>query len=154
MNSRPKIQTYLLIAAVVAVLIGSAFAPDYPDEDRASAFIDAGAVLALRPIILKEPANSQDFEKYAAEVYAPTWEKYAPGFRSYILKADRGQEKGEYILLYVFDSQETRNFYFPQEEGGFSELAQEMVRDYPDVNLDAYVDTTALSTFTDYVVLE
>ncbi len=36
-----------------------------------------------------------------------------PGMREYILKVDRGSQVGQYMMVWEFDSEETRNRYFP-----------------------------------------
>ena len=118
---------------------------------------DGGEVIAIRHLTLKKEADSGAFEQYVAEEYTPAYQKFVPGVRALILKADRGKNAGKYVHVYIFDSVNTRDFYFPagkpmsgvglQVFGPVEELYSK---------LEQYAEGTPGSSsdnFTDYVAI-
>jgi len=116
--------------------------------------LEGSAVIALRPVELKPGVDAGAFEKFAAEVFAPTMDRHAPGVRGFFIKGERGKKKGQYFHVWTFDSMGTRNFYFPVEGGTASGLAQEMLADLPELAWDKYLKDTEEDIYTDYVVME
>ncbi len=60
---------------------------------------------------LKDGMTASDFEAAIARL-APKV-TVLPSFRSHLLKVDRGSRVGQYMMVWEFDSEETRNRYFP-----------------------------------------
>jgi len=120
-----------------------------------------GRVLAFRELTLLPKTNPKQLERFAAEQLTPTFSKQVPGVQSYIIKGERGDNKGKYIHLLIFDSERTRNFYFPAEgsgEAGIPETALRLWRPGQIMLLDSlnkYVKPlTSDKGYTDYVFLE
>jgi hypothetical protein len=118
--------------------------------------MSGGEVVALRPITIKQGADAKAFEKYVAATYTPAFDKFVPGVQAFVMRADRGKDKGQYVQVFVFDSAETRDFYFPQEGGDLSEAGAKLWDPLPDFDMSMYLapaDSTTVN-YTDYVVIE
>ena len=81
----------------------------------------AGGVIALRDIKIKEGVDMDEFERYVAGQLVPAYQAFVPGMQVFVMKADRGLEKGKYVLAYTFDTAATRDYYFPEEGGPASD---------------------------------
>ena len=72
------------------------------------------AVFSQWVITLAPGVREEDFDRFLREEWAPwlaSWSE--PGSRVRILKGERGAGVGKYALLNHWDSEETRNRYFP-----------------------------------------
>lgn len=121
---------------------------------------DPGNILAIREITLKAGIEPDVFERFVAEEFTPTFEQYVPGVGAFILKGTRGERKDGYAFVLIFDSENTRDFYFPREHGGEASVqgtALELWKPGQQVILDRlmqYVDgISETEGYTDYVVL-
>lgn len=85
-------------------------------------------VYGFHTITLRPDANEADFERYILEEYLPTASIW-PGWKPRLLKGDRGEHAGQYVLLFEIDSVEARNRYYPAE-GQMSEEAQAVAQGY------------------------
>ncbi len=81
-------------------------------EDKAPA-----PVLSMREFELKPGADAAEFEKFVRGEMCETVAKSVKGMKIKILKGDRGERKGAYILVWEFDSVAARNQFFPREGG-------------------------------------
>lgn len=122
---------------------------------------NSGRVLAFRELTLLPKTNPKQLERFAAEQLTPTFSKQVPGVQSYIIKGERGDNKGKYIHLLIFDSERTRDFYFPAErkgEAGIPEVALKLWRPGQIMLLDSLPKyakpLTSDKGYTDYVFLE
>ena len=119
--------------------------------------INAGEVVAIRHLTLKKKTDPGAFEKFVADEYVPAYQKFVPGVRALILKADRGKNVGKYIHLFIFDSVNTRDLYFPAGKP-MSEIGVQVFKPVEDEysKLEQYVKGAPGSSsdkFTDYVVM-
>ena len=119
-----------------------------------------GNVVALREVTLKPGVDPGEFEQFVAEEFTPTFEAHVPGVRAFIMKGTRGDRKGGYAFVLIFDSENTRDFYFPTEHGGEAIVqgtALELWKPGQQVTVDRlmqYVDgISETEGYTDYVVL-
>ncbi|MFS4416651.1 hypothetical protein [Maribacter sp. 2307ULW6-5] len=116
-----------------------------------------GRTYAVRTMTLKQDANAMAFEKYAKEILNPTF-RQVPGVTARIAKADRGKDKGVYLLLYFYDSKATRDHYYPiADSDEYSKAAEEMTPRIEKAirGLYAFVEEDAeTSPYTDYVFIE
>ena len=160
MNSIPRFAISLVLAGLIlngtvvsaqdAQTVGSSAPPE-------RGIMDAGEVIAIRHLTLKKKTDPGAFEQYVAEEYAPAYQKFVPGVRALILKADRGKNVGKYIHLYIFDSVNTRDLYFPAGKP-MSEIGVQVFKPVEDEysKLEQYVKGAPGSSsdkFTDYVVM-
>ncbi len=157
----------LATALVIGIALPSAAStvnnrlePEPASAEAVAALINPGNIIAVREITLKPGIDAQEFERFVAEEFTPTFEEHVPGVRSFILKGTRGDRRGGYAFVLVFDSENTRNFYFPREHGGEASVqgaALELWRPGQQMILDrllTYVDgISETEGYTDYLVL-
>jgi hypothetical protein len=160
MNSIPRFAISLVLAGLIlngtvvsaqdAQTVGSSAAPE-------RGIMGAGEVVAIRHLTLKKKTDPGAFEKFVAEEYAPAYQKFVPGVRALILKADRGENVGKYIHVYIFDSVHTRDLYFPAGKP-MSEIGVRVFKPVSEAysKLEQYVKGAPGSSsdkFTDYVAI-
>jgi hypothetical protein len=141
----------LLTAALLLLLGLVTAAPAAAQSSRAG----TGEVIAVRELTLKRGINPADFERFVMERFNPAWEGAVPGVKAYIAKADRGARRGRYALVYIFDSEKTRNAIAPVEDRGAAEAFRPVLdRLFSGPNQELvtmYLE--AEPAYTDYVVL-
>ena len=86
--------------------------------------IKSGKIMAFRPLTLLENTNPKDLERFGKKQLTTTFKNQVPGVQSYIIKGERGDDKNKYVHLLIFDNLETRNFYFPWEHSGESNIPE------------------------------
>jgi hypothetical protein len=83
-------------------------------------------VYSLHMIALKAGANGPDFERYFREeigaVPGPS------GLTMRLLKGDRGDRKGNYLLMFEFESDERRNQLFPEAGPAAHQMSAEVMQ--------------------------
>jgi hypothetical protein len=55
--------------------------------------------------------GAQEYERFFVEQIAPT--SQLPGWKTYLLKGDRGARTGKYLVLFEIESLEARDRFFP-----------------------------------------
>ena len=108
-------------------------------------------VYALHEITLKPGVNAQDFERFLTELLAAM---PLSGVTNHLVKGDRGKRAGQYALLSEYDSEETRNRYYPTEGSqgeGMEAPTQEVMEKWASFSPTALGDP---ETYTDYVAVE
>jgi len=116
-----------------------------------------GRTYAVRLMTLKQGVDALEFEKYALEKLDPAFRNVA-GVEAKVAKADRGTDKGIYLLVYFYDSKATRDYYYPEENGTeTSKAAEEATPKIQEAILGLYEfveqEPTSLE-YTDYVFIE
>lgn len=119
--------------------------------------LQAGAILGLHHIVLKPDVDPADFEEFIHRIWAPNRSDALPNSKMVFLKGIAGQREGEYSYLWIIDSEETRDYYFPSSgvpshmytefETGWSWM------DSPDY-LGRFLANDVEDVFTDYVVVQ
>jgi hypothetical protein len=79
-------------------------------------------VFGMHMIALKPGVKAEDFEKFVTEEVYPL--SSLEGWKSYLLKGDRGDREGKYLMMLEFESVEVRDRYFPSP-GEMSKEAQQ-----------------------------
>jgi uncharacterized protein YceK len=82
-------------------------------------------VYSLRSIELLEGIDAASLEVFVKDEFKNAFSTPTHGIRAFIVKGDRGEAKGEYKIVVVFDSKKTRDKYFPIEDGDASKSLQE-----------------------------
>lgn len=74
-----------------------------------------GKLIAVdqRTFNLKNPADTERYEKAVAQVLNHIWARHVPGLQILVCKGDRGVNAGRYVQLWNFDTQERRDYYAP-----------------------------------------
>lgn len=73
-------------------------------------------IISIHTLEPASGANMADFEAFMQEL-ADGAPFQAAGWRSYVVKGDRGARKGKFVVVHEFASVEARNRYFPVEGG-------------------------------------
>lgn len=122
--------------------------------------VGPGNVIAVRELQLKPGVDPEEFERFAVEEFTPTFQEQVPGVSAYILKGERGDKKGRYSFALIFDSVNTRDYYYPFEHGGEASVPEHAealwlpARKAIYEQLIKYVeDIGQQGGYTDYVVL-
>jgi hypothetical protein len=79
-------------------------------------------LLGLHEIELQPGVEPDDYERFFAEEVAPTVE--LPGWKTYLLRGDRGERAGKYLVLLEIESLEARDRYFPRPGEASEEFTQ------------------------------
>jgi hypothetical protein len=83
------------------------------------------AVISVREFELRSGVKPEEFENYARQELTRALSQAKTGTRFRILKGDRGDRKGGYLLIWEFESVAARNEFFPKEGGGASPACQQ-----------------------------
>ena len=122
-----------------------------------TASVSTGLV-SIRELNLKKEVDKKAFEEFVANEYVPTLRRHIPGATAVVVKGDRGGNIGEYLFIYLWDSAEIRNLYFPsateqtevwQEIEAASGGAIQRVFD----KMATYLEGESYGEFTDYVAI-
>jgi len=82
-------------------------------------------VLSVREFELRSGVKPEEFENYARQELTRALSQAKTGAHFRILKGDRGDRKGGYLLIWEFESVAARNEFFPKEGGGASPTCQQ-----------------------------
>ena len=82
-----------------------------------------GEVIGIHNLEVKSRKEAE-LEKYFKDEFISAVYNKIPGLNLYLMKGDRGDMKGHYILVYVIDTIERRNQYFPESGENTEEFLQ------------------------------
>jgi len=85
----------------------------------------ASPVLSVREFELRSGVKPEEFETYVRQELTHALSRAKTGAQFRILKGDRGDRKGGYLLIWEFESVAARNEFFPKEDGGPSPACQQ-----------------------------
>jgi hypothetical protein len=107
-------------------------------------------VYGLHTIQLKPGVDAAEFERFCIEEALPAYNRI-PGNVSHLIKGDRGEQVGQYLVLHEVESVERRDALFPG--GELSEEVQRLIAETAAVweKLDTFVVASSQPHFTDYV---
>jgi hypothetical protein len=111
-------------------------------------------VFGIHMIGLRPNVTAEDFERFVVEEIPPTG--LFPGVQQHLLKGDRGDREGKYLLLFEFESVEARDRLFPAPDQ-VSEEAQRHI-DSMQTLWERWATFAPLpgapTIYTDYVAVE
>ncbi len=136
---RYVINTRLLVMLLVISIVGVGRAQEAP-----------APVYGVHDIELGEGVDPAEFETYIVEKFVPAWKEPRNGMSMMVMKGDRGERKGKYQIVYVFDSVGTRDKFFPTETGDPSELFHETMEPVLEVMQGLSKFKIERTAFTDY----
>jgi len=112
-----------------------------------------GEVIAIRYPEIK-PDMEAEFERRLMAEWLEDLHKGMEGLHIYWLKADRGERKGKYMMLLVFDTYERYRDYWT-DEGQSTAAYNEVVEPYLEVieAMSAYFIEDAFDQYTDYIAV-
>lgn len=118
----------------------------------------AGEVVAMREFEVKD-GKEAEFETFVNSTVHPAYQEHLEGMTAYVLKGDRGERNGKYLMVYCFDTYERRDSYFPKEGEGVSDAYEAASKDMPDFSdqMNAFVveenPDSGTITYTDYIMI-
>ena len=108
-------------------------------------------VFGMHMIALHPGVKADDFEKFVIEEVNPL--PNLEGWKSYVLKGDRGDREGKYLWMIEIESVETRDRFFPSP-GEMSKEAQQFFEAQASVIEKWATFATPMDVIsTDYVVV-
>lgn len=126
-----------------------------PRDDDRKIWLRPGAVAGMHYLKLKPNADSDKFEKFIVEEWAPARSSSVPQSKFFFLKGERGKMEGQYAGLWVFESKEVRDKYFPKA-GEASALYDKIQKRWAGIEekLNQFIDGWENELQTDYVVVQ
>ena len=102
------------------------------DENKSNNSQDFEWVIAPRFYTLKEGVSKEEARKWLENEYIKLYREF-PGFNCHVGEVvsssgwstpnDNYKEKGDFVMVYFFDSKQARDYYFP-EDGSWSVAIQ------------------------------
>lgn len=115
-----------------------------------------GAIMGFHDVQLKLETSQEDFEKFIHDMWSPTRSDALPDSKVVFLKAVSGPRSGEYSYLWLIDSEETRDYYFPasgEPSGAYTTFEKGWSWVEDEENLGKYIEPDVGDVFTDFVVV-
>lgn len=103
-------------------------------------------VFGIHYLELLPGVKEEDFEQFTTEHRYPATTRQ--DFTFYVLKGERGERVGKYLMICEFDSIEARDRYWPSP-GVASEEGEALEASFEDV----WKFVSVVGSFTDYVVV-
>jgi hypothetical protein len=110
------IAVFLSLITCFAFVVSHASGSDKPLEQP---------VFSIREFELRSGVKPEEFETYVRQELTHALSQAKTGAHFRILRGDRGDRKGGYILIWEFESVAARNEFFPKEGGGASSACQQ-----------------------------
>jgi hypothetical protein len=101
---------------------------------------------------LKPDVTMDQYLEFLNEKLKPAWEKADEGREVYLMKAIRGENKGEFGMIIIYKDEAARNKHY-NEDGSTSEYGNEVMEKLAPVMTEAEKFGTWTSTYTDWIVL-
>ena len=110
-------------------------------------------VLGMHAVALKPGVNEQEFEEFFRTEILPLYRK-VPGQIAHLLKGDRGERAGKYLLLIELESTERRDQIYPAE-GAIAEDVLQLVGNIEPLmaTLSTFATDFPDPRYTDYVMV-
>jgi len=110
-------------------------------------------VLEIHTFELKPGTQEKTFEEFVIQNVFPIYRK-VPGQNVHLLKGDRGERTGKYLMLVELESVERRDQIYPlEEQDGYPDEVQALVGDV-DATWDRFFTFVEANTsYTSYVML-
>lgn len=108
-------------------------------------------VFGMHMIALLPGVKAEDFEKFVIEEMYPL--PSLEGINFYLLKGDRGDREGKYLVVYEIESVEVRHQYFPAPGEMSKEVQQWFATAAAAMEKWATFATPTNVIYTDYVVV-
>lgn len=125
-----------------------------PNNTSSSKRLQQGNLLGIHVFTprLEADVSMDQFLDHLAESYIPLFEKYFKGWKVYLMKGDRGENKDEYMWMYWIKSREARDQYF-NDEGVTTDAGNEAIEKLQPVYEELQQLATWTSAFTDWLIL-
>ncbi|WP_116106992.1 hypothetical protein [Lewinella sp. IMCC34191] len=114
-----------------------------------------GTIWGFHQILLLDSVDRSDFESFIHRYWAPTRSDALPDSKVIFLKELNGPQAGEFSYIWLIDSEETRDYYFPEStvpSEMYTEFEKAWGWIYEPNYLGRYLAAPEDELFTDYVV--
>lgn len=110
-------------------------------------------VLGMHALELKPDCSAEEFEEFMKRDVLPGYRK-VPGQSAQLLKGDRGERAGKYLLLIELESAERRDQIYPTE-GVIAEDVLQLVGNIEPIlaTLSTFVADFPDPKYTDYMIV-
>jgi len=116
--------------------------------------LNKGSIVAVSSyeVTLQPDVTMNQWLEFNRTKWVPAAEKVFPGIKIYIVVGDRGESENMYGEIWVFDSKETRDKYWPTEEGDteWPEGGLEILTPISEETSNYVINATR--TFTDWII--
>jgi hypothetical protein len=95
-------------------------------------------IIESKYLHLQKGVNKQEAREWLEKNYLPIYREY-PGFNAILGEHTGGaiwgeqfsvdKSKGDFVIFYIFDTKQTKDFYFPKD-GPWNELVQNAMKKY------------------------
>jgi hypothetical protein len=113
-------------------------------------------VFGMHSIELKPGVSEQEFEEFIQKEVIPLY-RIVPGQTTHLLKGDRGERNGKYLVLIELESTERRDHIYPPVEdgGGVAKDVLQLVgnTDHIWAKFATFAEGFPDPAFTDYVMV-
>ncbi|PPK85324.1 hypothetical protein CLV84_2219 [Neolewinella xylanilytica] len=119
-------------------------------------WLQPGAIWGFHTILLMDSINRSDFETFIHRYWSPTRSDALPDSKLIFLKNLSGPDKGEFSYIWLIDSEETRDYYFPEAKVPskmYTEFEKGWNWIYDPEYLGKYLAAPEDELFTDFVVV-
>ncbi len=168
MNAILKKTHFLILTGfLVGCAAKEAAMPAAPAPEAAPAVqpveVRLGKLIAVdqRTFNLKNPADTERYEKAVAQMFNHIWARHVPGLQILVCKGDRGVNTGRYVQLWNFDTQERRDYYAPVADADEAPAHTTAAVEPLDAELEEkwgfessdFIFSDSLRNYTDYVLV-
>jgi hypothetical protein len=111
-------------------------------------------VFGVHVVELRPGVTTEQFEDFALQVFLPSLPlRQTPGVAIHLLRGERGERVGKYIVLFEFETLAVRDRYFPKPGTPSAELwplikpIETLARTWEALSARAKTDYAVLGTF-------
>ena len=119
-------------------------------------WLEPGVIWGFHTILLLDSVDRNDFETFIHRYWSPTRADALPDSKMIFLKKLSGTDAGEFSYVWLIDSEETRDYYFPESKVP-SRMYTEFEKGWDWLNgpdhLGRYLAAPEDELFTDFVVV-
>ena len=119
-------------------------------------WLEPGTIWGFHTILLLDSVDRNDFETFIHRYWSPTRSDALPDSKMIFLKKLSGIDQGEFSYVWLIDSEETRDYYFPEAKVP-SKMYTEFEKGWDWINdrdhLGKYLAAPEDELFTDFVVV-
>ena len=119
-------------------------------------WLEPGVIWGFHTILLLDSVDRNDFETFIHRYWSPTRSDALPDSKMIFLKKLSGADAGEFSYVWLIDSEETRDYYFPESKVP-SRMYNEFEKGWDWLNgpdhLGRYLAAPEDELFTDFVVV-
>ncbi|MGM0408356.1 MAG: hypothetical protein ACQERU_10240 [Bacteroidota bacterium] len=102
---------------------------------------------------LKPEVTIEEWQNFYAKNVLTDMSKYFKGWEAYLMKGIRGENKNEFGVLFIIQSEKHRDSYY-KDDGSLNEVGQEIMKKFQPVLDELEKLGTSTFSYTDWIVIE